>query len=61
MKVAFGAFEEGFCQFYNRHLVLQCNIALLNSLVETPRETLDNIDAAIADDNPSYRDTTLTN
>jgi hypothetical protein len=57
MKVLFGAFEEGFCQFYNRHLVLQYNIALLNSLAETPRETLDNIDAAIADDNPSYRDT----
>jgi hypothetical protein len=57
MRLLFGSFEEGFCQFYNRHLILQCNIALQKSLADTPKETLDNIDTAIADDNPSYRDT----
>jgi hypothetical protein len=54
----FGSFEEGFCQFYNRHLILQCNIALQKSFAaDTPKETLENMDTAIADDNPSYRDT----
>jgi hypothetical protein len=57
MKLLLGSFEEGFCQFYNQHLILQCNMALQRSLADTPKETLDNVDAAIADDNPSYRDT----